>query len=121
VNTHPLKILLVEDNTPLLAAFQNFLTALGHQVFAAESAEAALEISRGTQVDLLVSDIQLSGISGQELCSKLRCEQPKLRVIFMSGVPSEPNSLADTQYLLKPFKLRDLSEAISKAFSSSDC
>lgn len=115
-----LRIILVEDNEPLLGAFQSFLAAQGHQVNAVASAEAALALADENAFDLLVSDIQLTGMSGKSLYKELHRVNPALKAIFMSGLPEEESSPADVQHLQKPFKLQALSAAIAKIFPSGN-
>ncbi|HEX4964327.1 MAG TPA: response regulator [Thermoanaerobaculia bacterium] len=80
-------ILLVEDNDELRSAAQGVLETLGYRVATAANgpeALAALE-ERGGRIDLVICDVVMPGMSGQEVVERLRARRPEIRVIFMSG------------------------------------
>jgi signal transduction histidine kinase len=80
-------ILLVEDNDELRGAARGILEALGYRVAAAANgpeAVSALERLDG-EVDLVVCDVVMPGLSGPEVVERLRARNPRIRAIFMSG------------------------------------
>src|SRR5262249_30552593 len=103
-------ILLVEDEPSLRALVAEYLREHGYQVHEAGNAQRALEVARDVQLDLLLTDIVMPGISGPQLAATLSEGCPHLRVIFMSGY-AEHASLRDavlqegTSFLQKPFRL----------------
>ncbi len=103
-----LGILLVEDDDLVMLSFSDMLRDMGHEVFEASTAPEALawlENNRG--LDLLITDIGLSGMDGCELVRRARKLVPDLRVIYSSGYRSEkiPRLASDpyARYLQKPF------------------
>ena len=84
-------ILLVEDREAVRRVAQRFLARRGYRVIEAESAERALELAEtsGHEVDLLLSDVVLGGMDGYALAVTLSTQFPALRVVLMSGYPSE--------------------------------
>ena len=78
-------------------------------------------LAGGTAIDLLLSDVVLpGGVGGPEFASELRQRYPSIQVLFMSGYPAEArtgNSLipSDAKLLEKPFRRRQLAEALSAA------
>lgn len=84
-------ILLVEDREAVRRVAHRFLARRGYQVIEAESAEQALEIAeaQGPAIDLLLSDVVLGGMDGYALAVRLTARLPGLRVVLMSGYPSE--------------------------------
>lgn len=84
-------ILLVEDREAVRRVAQRFLARRGYRVIEAESAERALELAEthGQEIDLLLSDVVLGGLDGYALAVALTGRLPGLRVVLMSGYPSE--------------------------------
>lgn len=87
----PETILLVEDREAVRRVAQRFLARRGYRVLEAESAERAIEVAEthAGEIDLLLSDVILGGMDGYELAITLTGRQPGLRVVLMSGYPSE--------------------------------
>ena len=78
-------ILLVEDNEMLRCMVRDLLTNYGFGVIEAESPEQALQMVAGRDIDLLVTDVVMPGLSGPELHERLQKQYPGLIVLFMSG------------------------------------
>ncbi|MBV1797991.1 ATP-binding protein [Siccirubricoccus sp. G192] len=80
------RILLVEDEAPLRRLAALLLQRAGHEVLAAESAEAALGLlADSPPPDALVSDVAMPGQDGLELARDLRSRWPGLPVVLLSG------------------------------------
>jgi CheY-like chemotaxis protein len=98
----PRKILIVDDNVSLRSTLSVILTTLGYDVRSAMDGFSALNEIRQWSPDVLVSDLNMPGMSGFELLSVVRRRFPQMRVIAMSGaftgdaVP--PNVAADAFY-----------------------
>lgn len=82
-------ILLVEDDDLVRAVARESLELVGYKVLEASSAAAAIELSEreGGEIDLLVTDVIMPGMSGLELAVRLERPRAGLRVLFMSGYP----------------------------------
>jgi CheY-like chemotaxis protein len=80
-------LLLVEDNDELRGATMGVLEALGYRVFAAQDGAEALEILRRSarHVDLVITDVVMPGMSGQQVFDQVRTLWPDVRVLFISG------------------------------------
>jgi len=106
-----IKILLVEDEPNIADGIIFNLSADGYQVTHCVSAEEAL--SRPTSAyDLLVLDVMLPGISGFELCQRLRKDGAELPILIVSAKGGEEDrvtglSAGADDYLSKPFSLRE--------------
>lgn len=96
------RILLVDDEPALLPLLRRFLEKQGYQVETCNSAEAALSAFEHSAFDLVVTDLTLNGINGEELIERLRAKVPALPAILASGYPHQPR-LANVEFLLKPF------------------
>ena len=108
-------ILVVEDQTELLKLTQRALTARGYTVLAADGPEQALAISREhpATIDLLLTDVMMTSMSGPDLARAIAAERPIARLLFMSGfsadlIASDGLLDLDTQFLGKPFTLAEL-------------
>jgi CheY-like chemotaxis protein len=116
------RILLVEDDFAVRAITQHLLEARGYHVWKAASAQEAIELWRAhaAEVDLLLSDLVMPGsLSGRDLAERLRRENPRLKVIFMSGYSPEAGggktdflSRLNARFLAKPCASRTLLEAV---------
>jgi len=80
-------VLAVDDDPTMLELVQEVLTPLGYKVISAASGEEALEMAAAHQdkIDLLLTDVMLPGIKGQELAKQLIGACPEINVLFMSG------------------------------------
>jgi len=110
----PLQVLVVDDDADARRGMQRVLEHLGYGVVSAASAREALAVLEYTHVpvDLLVTDVQMPGMLGDELVARVRGSWPDLPVLFVSGEP-EFAGLPDSaggraRFLLKPFAPDDL-------------
>ena len=78
-------ILIVEDEESVRTSLAMVLSALGHRVRSASDGLAALIEMRQEAPDILLSDLNMPGMSGFELLSVVRRRFPAVRVIAMSG------------------------------------
>jgi two-component system cell cycle sensor histidine kinase/response regulator CckA len=120
--TSPRTVLLVDDEPRVREVVRMMLERAGHRVVEAESAEDAInQFSTLESVDLLVSDLQMPGMSGLELFDKLVERLPSLRVLFISGAasPADLSTIARKRAVLleKPFSAEMLANSIRKVFS----
>ena len=81
----PLRILLVDDNDDTRLSLTELLNRRGHDVRAAEGVEAALRAAADSEIDLLISDIELTDGNGLQLLQALRRQRPVL-AIALSGI-----------------------------------
>jgi two-component system cell cycle sensor histidine kinase/response regulator CckA len=80
-------ILLVEDDPLVRDLTQEILVARGYRVLAPKKPLEALALSEAYagQIDLLLTDVVMPGLSGRELAAEVVEGRPQLRVLFMSG------------------------------------
>jgi DNA-binding response OmpR family regulator len=112
------QILFIEDHPALRYSIAKELRVHGHAVLEAESAEAALVVLAEHEIDVLITDIGLPGVSGDVFAAEARALRPTLRVIFATGLesiyaPKHPDG--GPVVLLKPYTWKQLEAAISSA------
>ena len=108
--TSSAKVLLVDDNVDLLELISLRLKPLQLDLRTATSGEEALSILSLWRADLVVTDLQLPGISGMQLFEQLHHKNPLLPVIILTAHGTIPDAVKATQagvgsYLTKPFDL----------------
>jgi CheY-like chemotaxis protein len=86
--TLPLNLLIVDDESTTLALLRQIFTKRGFNVHTAEDGFAALRIIRDKVPDLLLSDLNMPGMTGFELLSIVRRLYPQIHVIASSGAYS---------------------------------
>ena len=112
----PATVLVVEDDAGQRRLAVGVLERLGHRVLEAGSAEEALALGAGlADVDLLVSDVVLAAIPGDELARRLRDAHRDLAVLLVSGTAgaSIAAGIPGAAFLAKPFRPSDLVEQVS--------
>lgn len=109
------QVLLVEDQPALRRMMLRTLRRAGYEVIEARSAEEALSLcdERFEELDAVLTDVMLPGLSGTELVSRLRVEQPELPALLTSGYVSEEygftiNRDTQTAFMPKPFTGKQL-------------
>lgn len=100
-------VLLVEDESFVREVTREILISAGYRVFAAKNANEAVRIYQEDQwqIDLVITDLVLPGETGRSLAARLQHQNPKLKVLFMSGYQNqiELKSPSEKDFLMKPF------------------
>ena len=114
------KILIVDDDTDLLELLVIRLNAAGYKTDAVQSAEAALNYLDVSRPQLVISDMQMSGMDGMQLFDHIHRTLPTLPVIILTAHGTIPDAVAAVQrgvfgYLAKPFDSKTLLANISQA------
>jgi PAS domain S-box-containing protein len=111
-----LTILAVDDDPLVAINTFSLLEGLGHMVYSALSGSQALEIlHRDREIDLVITDQAMPGMTGLELVTKIRAEKPELPVILAAGYAElSPGEGQGIPRLAKPFRQGDLADAIAR-------
>jgi len=115
-------IFLVEDQSELRSLTHKFLQGLGYKVVAASLPGEAIQIAQQFtgKIDLLLTDVVMPGMNGQELARRLRLLYTNMRVLCVSGFADQTlqRGVLDTNdaFLAKPFLLRELATKIRELF-----
>jgi CheY-like chemotaxis protein len=113
------KVLIVEDEVLIRMTTVDMVDELGHQfVEAANGPEALERLDGDPEIDVLLTDLGLPGMSGQALIAEALKRRPALKVLVASGYGSQSDlgSLDPTQvrFLNKPFQMSQLRDAIAQ-------
>jgi PAS domain S-box-containing protein len=109
-------VLLAEDDEALRGLIREVLQVLGYTVLEAADGETALALAstHPGRIDLLLTDMVMPRLGGRELGHRLLAGRPALRVLYMSGYPS------DVPVLTKPFTPDGLARAVRAALDGPD-
>lgn len=111
---NPRTVLLVDDNDYVRQMICVILELAHYHVLEAGSAAHALKISDQHQgeIDLLLTDIQMPGMKGDELAEEMLLRRPGIKVLCMSGdlgvLLERHTSAKDVPFIAKPFRAEDL-------------
>ncbi|RMZ50519.1 DNA-binding response regulator [Flavobacteriaceae bacterium PRS1] len=103
-------ILLVEDDESILFGLQDILEDNGYQISTASNGTEGLKLATDKEIDLLVLDIMLPGMSGIDICKKIKKIKFKLPIIMLTAKNSELDKVSGLDYgaddyITKPFSL----------------
>lgn len=123
-------VLVVEDDAAIRRLVEAALGRRSLRVLTAASGEEALTLAADPeiQIDLLLTDLVMPGMSGLELAEDLRRRMPDLPVLHMSGYAENPEALAAsragasgslTQFIEKPFAADVLAETVLDLLASN--
>jgi CheY-like chemotaxis protein len=117
------RVLLVEDEALIRFNTADMLTSMGHEVAEAANAAEALALLEKSAFDVMVTDIGLPGIPGDDLAVRAIDRQPTLRVVLATGYSSLANSdtekaLSKAVRLRKPYSQQSLCDALNSAVRS---
>lgn len=114
---HTEGLLLVEDDERSRRMLKMTLAGKGYRLHEAADGQAALEILQREPIDLVLSDIQMPGMSGLELLARIRASHPELMVVMMTAFGSEKIAVeamkrGANDYLTKPIKPSELAAVL---------
>jgi CheY-like chemotaxis protein len=120
--TRPLKIVSADDDPLVAFNTSAMMEELGHTVFSASSgAETLGLINERGDIDLVITDQAMPGMTGSELAEAVRRDWPDLPIIIATGYAELPEGPAQSlQRLAKPFFEQDLADAIAALRRLSD-
>jgi DNA-binding NtrC family response regulator len=116
-----MKIMLVDDEERFLATTQKLLTRKGIDVVTAASGAEALELLNRQNIHVVILDVKMPGMNGNETLKEIKTRFPLVEVIMLTGhatVESAIDGLKSgaTDYLMKPTGIDELIEKAEEAF-----
>ena len=115
-----LRILVVDDDSPVRNACSEIAKSLGYATQSAESVPSARLALANNSVDILLLDLKLPGGGGLALLEDLRTQHPQTIVVIMTAFASVDSAVESMRigagdYLSKPFTLEELSTTLERA------
>jgi CheY-like chemotaxis protein len=121
------RVLLVDDDILVVENTKRVLEQLGYCVIACTSSTDALSLIHATseQLNCVLSDLAMPGFSGLQLATTCRLCRPGVPFLLMSGNAYTPpaeslRALRIHEFILKPFSVRLLAEALHRAMSAGE-
>lgn len=118
-----IKILVVDDEPNIADVIKSFLESKGYVVVTADTGLKALEAFQREPISLIVLDLMLPGLSGEEVCKAIR-KRSRVPIIMLTAKSEEESMLeglgigAD-DYIAKPFSLKELHARIEAVLRRS--
>jgi DNA-binding response OmpR family regulator len=118
-------ILIVEDEDSLIFTLQDTLRSEGYQTSLAKNGKDAIEMVRKGGFDLLILDLMLPGISGYEVCEKIRDMDYTVPIIMLTARDREVDkvtglNIGADDYMTKPFGVKELLARIESQLRRSN-
>jgi len=114
--------MVVDDERSLRETLRDHLIELGYEVIAVESATSALNRLEAFDPDLILTDVQMPGMSGFELLAQMRTHRPSVDVVIFTGHADVEGAIkamksGASDYLIKPLDLMETEEVIARCLS----
>ncbi len=105
-------ILVVDDEPKILEVVSALMTNKGFRVFSADNGQTALELFNRQNITLVILDLMMPGLSGEEVCTQIR-KKSRVPIIMLTAKVEEENvvrglELGADDYITKPFGLKEL-------------
>ncbi|WP_347330258.1 sigma-54-dependent transcriptional regulator [Marinimicrobium locisalis] len=119
------RVLVVEDDAALREALCDTLQLANYEVWEADSGEQALaRLSEDSDCHMIVSDVNMPGISGQQLLQTVRQQYPQIPMMLITAYASVSQSVdaikqGAVDYLVKPFEPKLLVETLARHLDGS--
>ena len=114
----PLLVLVVDDEQAVRDFVDRVLREAGYRTMVAASGPEAIELASKEPIDLLLTDVNMPQMTGDELARRLRHDEPSLKVLYLTGFSdqlfNEKTTLwQDEAYLEKPCTIEGLLQAVA--------
>ncbi|MBT4497833.1 MAG: sigma-54-dependent Fis family transcriptional regulator [Gemmatimonadetes bacterium] len=114
-----LRILLVDDDDDVRRTLGDYLRGRDHRVVLSGSGERGLEILQGEKVDIVITDMRMSGMDGFELLAAVREGWPGIEVIVITAYGDVEGAVRAMRegafdYFTKPFEVHDIAASLQR-------
>jgi response regulator RpfG family c-di-GMP phosphodiesterase len=119
-------ILCVDDEPNIVRALQRLLRTTGHQILTATSGDEALRLLGQSRVDLIISDLNMPGMSGTVLMQQVCAQWPEVTRLLLTGHADLSAAIAAinqgqvSRYLSKPWNDQELTHTIDELLQRKD-
>lgn len=119
------RILVVDDELSMREFISILLEREGYEVLTAADAATALSRLAASDIDLVISDVQMPGLNGLELLTRIKAETPETAVLMITAFSTaeqavEAMKLGAYDYLAKPFKVDEIKILVRNALEKRD-
>jgi nitrogen regulation protein NR(I) len=119
-----MNLLLIEDDRRSAQSLERVLKGQGYSVSVAERGDAGLARALEGSFDVVITDLRMPGLGGLELVRQLHEARPRLPIVLMTAFGTTETAIEATkhgafEYLLKPFDMPDLLDAVARAMASA--
>jgi DNA-binding response OmpR family regulator len=119
------KILIIEDDPHILLGLQEVLKSDGFDVAVCSRGDVASDAVAKHHPSLVVLDIMLPGLSGYDVCKRIRTTQPSIPILMLSAKSQEIDKVVGLElgaddYVTKPFGVRELLARIHALLRRAD-
>src|SRR5437867_11955344 len=119
----PARVLVVDDEPSVVEVFREFLSGEGYALSVALSGEEAVRLIPEIKPDLVLTDINLPGLSGLEVMRFAKREDPEVAVIVVTGYASASTAIDALRegaydYVTKPFDLDDVQQIVERGIAN---
>ncbi len=119
------RIVAVDDETDFVDTLKEYFQLRGYEINVASRAVEGIELINNKKPDVVVLDLKMPGINGEDVLALLKARQPKTKVIFVSAFDDAGKTKARMlnagafAYLDKPLNsLKHLEDAVKRAYSA---
>ncbi len=120
------RIIVIDDDRNVLESLASYLGRMGHEVVEASHGKEAMRALEESEVDLVITDINMPEMDGIEVINELRRSGIDVPVVALSGggrlwdkefLLANAKMLGAVSTIAKPFELNDISEAVEAALA----
>jgi len=111
-------VLITDDDPDVLSVLAAILRAPGYTVVTATDGYDAIRILADRHIDLLLTDLRMPGLDGQQLVIQAKVMRPYLRVVYMTGF-KEAAATVSGRLVQKPIRAADLIKTIRQEMSAA--
>jgi len=114
------RVLIVDDDQSMCELLATFLSRRGYQTLVRVSGDDAFETLKSEDCDVVLTDLNLGGMGGLELCDRIVANRPDLPVIVITAFASLETAIAAIRvgawdFVTKPFQMSDLAATVERA------
>lgn len=115
-STAPKTILVVDDCAGVCEVIHILLCRVGYHVLTATNGTEALRLARRTpEIDLLLCNLEVPGMRGDEVAARFDVLHPSAPVVFLSSFAAPRDPAVPHEFLAKPFTVAELRDTVSRA------
>lgn len=119
------KILIVDDEKIMRLLHAKFLNSLGAELYEAENCDQALDTVRNQEIDVVLLDIMMPGMSGVECFGEIKKISKKTEIVMMTSVTDIHTGVSMMKkgafdYIVKPVKKKALLDAVRRAIEKKE-